>query len=46
MMVSGVFYVVACWGGGSTERERKRLGKEAQLCPGQPLDSIEKVGVR
>ena len=44
-----VFYAVVCWGGGCSERDKKRLNrliKRASSVCGSPLDPIEVVGER
>ena len=49
VVASAVFYAIVCWGGGSTDRDRKRLNKlvkRASSVLGCPLDSIEEVADR
>ncbi|KAI3373301.1 hypothetical protein L3Q82_006606 [Scortum barcoo] len=49
VVASVVSYAVVCWGGGCSEREKKRLNrliKRASSVCGCPLDSIEVMGER
>ncbi|KAM6989287.1 uncharacterized protein LKV04_008968 [Tautogolabrus adspersus] len=49
VVASALFYAVACWGGGSTERDRKRLNRLVRRAGSVldcPLDSVEEVGER
>ena len=49
VVASAIFYVVVCWGCGSSERDRKRLNKLVKRAGSVldcPLDSIEEVGER
>jgi len=49
VVASAICYAVACWGAGSTERDRKRLNKlvmTASFVLVCPLDTIEEVGER
>uniref|UniRef100_A0A8C7Z516 Reverse transcriptase domain-containing protein n=1 Tax=Oryzias sinensis TaxID=183150 RepID=A0A8C7Z516_9TELE len=49
VVASVIQYAVACWGAGSTDRDRKRLNKlvrRASSVLGCPLDFVEEVGER
>ncbi|KAI3354985.1 hypothetical protein L3Q82_004788 [Scortum barcoo] len=49
VVASVVSYAVVCWGGGCSERDKKRLNrliKRASSVCGCPLDSIEVMGER
>lgn len=49
MIASAILSTVVCWGGGSMERDKKRLSKlvkRASSVLANPLDSIEEVGER
>ena len=46
LVASVLFYAVVCWGGGCTNRDKRKIEKLVQRSSsvlGCPLDSVEKV---
>ena len=49
VVAPALFYAVVCWGGGCTDKNRRKVGKlvrKSSSVLGAPLDSVETVGER